>query len=128
MVLTVVEAGRLGGQAVSRKRGREFYRRIGQQGQAALRQKHPGMARTWGSMGGRPRKPTLAEIMGEAGNKLKEVVAGSPSTIPGSPRPEVYPSTQSQLNANLSSEIKPPKELMGVRNGKKEAYTSDKGD
>ena len=63
--LTVREAGRLGGLAVLRKRGREFYSEIGRQGQRIVRERYPGMPSVWGKMGGRPRKPTLADIMGE---------------------------------------------------------------
>jgi len=31
-----------------------------------MRSKYPGMAADWGRKGGRPRKPDLAEVMGEA--------------------------------------------------------------
>lgn len=67
MTLTVVQAGRKGGRSTLRKRGRAFYVHIGRIGQLATRKKHPGMARIWGKMGGRPKKPTLHEIMGENG-------------------------------------------------------------
>ena len=65
MTMTVVEAGRKGGLAVRDKRGREFYQAIGSLGQKAMREKYPGMAKVWGRMGGRPKKPTLVEIEGE---------------------------------------------------------------
>lgn len=78
MVVTVVEAGRLGGLAVLRKRGREFYSFIGRQGQAAMRKKYPRMARVWGKMGGRPRKPSLSLIMGDKGQKNEKEVADPP--------------------------------------------------
>ncbi len=67
MSISVVEAGRRGGLAVLRKRGREFFSIIGRKGQTAMRRKYPGMASTWGRMGGRPKKPDLTEIMGEEG-------------------------------------------------------------
>ena len=67
MEMTVVEAGRKGGHATLRKRGRQFFVDIGREGQAAMRAKYPGMAGVWGRMGGRPRKLTLSEIMGEKG-------------------------------------------------------------
>ena len=67
MAITVVQAGRKGGRSTLRRRGRKFYAHIGKIGQLAMRKKYPNMARTWGKMGGRPRKPTLTEIMGETG-------------------------------------------------------------
>jgi general stress protein YciG len=63
--LSVTEAGRRGGQTVFRKRGREFYRQIGAKGQQKMRERHPNMASQWGKLGGRPRKPSLNEIVGE---------------------------------------------------------------
>ena len=65
MGISVNEAGRKGGLAVLRKRGRTFFVEIGSKGQAATRQKYPGMAREWGKLGGRPKKPGIDE-MGEA--------------------------------------------------------------
>ena len=67
MTLTVVQAGRKGGRSTLRKKGRDFYVHIGKMGQLAMRKKYPNMARNWGKLGGRPKKPTLAEIMGETG-------------------------------------------------------------
>ena len=57
--VSVSEAGRKGGLSCLRNRGRAFYVEIGKKGQAAMRLKHPGMARDWGKRGGRPRKPRL---------------------------------------------------------------------
>lgn len=57
--LTVVEAGRKGGLAVLRNKGREFFVQIGAKGQRELRKRYPGMASEWGRRGGRPRKNTL---------------------------------------------------------------------
>lgn len=71
MMLTVQQAGKIGGLTTSKKMGREFYVHIGRKGQEAVRRKYPNMARIWGRMGGRPRRPTLAEIMGEEGQILK---------------------------------------------------------
>jgi general stress protein YciG len=65
--MNVVEAGRKGGLTVLRKLGREFYVRIGQQGQIVMRQKYPNMASAWGKKGGRRKKPNLEEKMGENG-------------------------------------------------------------
>lgn len=66
MSLTVAEAGKLGGLKLLRTRGHDYFVAIGRKGQAAMRRRYPGMATEWGKLGGRPRKPKLAEIMGEA--------------------------------------------------------------
>jgi hypothetical protein len=65
MTMTVSEAGRLGGLATSHRKGHKFFVKIGKKGQKVTRKRYPGMASIWGAMGGRPRKPTLAEIEGE---------------------------------------------------------------
>jgi len=86
MSMTVAEAGRRGGLKTSRTRGKEFYQKIGLKGQKTMRRKYPDMARFWGKLGGRPKKPTLAEIMGEYEEKNKEEEnAGSPSILLDSP-------------------------------------------
>ncbi len=54
--MDVIEAGRKGGLTALNKLGREFYVRIGQEGQRSMRRKYPNMAREWGKRGGRPRK------------------------------------------------------------------------
>jgi general stress protein YciG len=63
---TVQEAGRLGGLKLLHNRGRRHFIEIGRTGQQAMRGKYPGMASEWGKRGGRPRKRSLADIMGEA--------------------------------------------------------------
>jgi hypothetical protein len=67
MSTSVTKAGRKGGLTVLNKRGHSFYSAIGKKGQAVMRRKYPTMAAKWGRLGGRPRKPTLDEIMGENG-------------------------------------------------------------
>ena len=62
MGITVNEAGRKGGLACLRKRGRDFFVDIGRRGHSAMRQKYPGMAREWGKLGGRPRKSSLDDM------------------------------------------------------------------
>ena len=64
---SVREAGRLGGQAVLKRKGKAYFVNIGRLGQIAMRQKYPNMASVWGKKGGRPKKPNLEEIMGENG-------------------------------------------------------------
>jgi len=67
MSLTVAQAGRRGGLRLLQTRGRDHFVVIGRRGQAAMRRRYPGMATEWGKRGGRPRKLTLVEYMGEAG-------------------------------------------------------------
>jgi hypothetical protein len=62
MPITVYEAGRLGGLTVLHKHGRVFFVEIGRKGQRVTRQKYPGMASTWGKLGGRPRKLHLKDM------------------------------------------------------------------
>lgn len=56
VVPTVREAGRRGGRRTLEKHGRSFFSVIGSKGQVRMREKWPGMAKTWGARGGRPRK------------------------------------------------------------------------
>jgi general stress protein YciG len=80
---TVRDAGRKGGLSCLRNWGRDFFVEIGKKGQLEMRRKHPGMARNWGKRGGRPRKPTLDEIVGE---KRKNHEGGSgPACVALSP-------------------------------------------
>jgi len=62
MGITVNEAGRRGGLRTLQKHGSEFFVRIGQKGQEVMRARYPGQAREWGKLGGRPRKPHLANM------------------------------------------------------------------
>jgi len=64
--ISVGEAGKRGGLACLRNKGHAFFVEIGKKGQLAMRQKYPGMASQWGRKGGRPRKPKLNEIVGQA--------------------------------------------------------------
>lgn len=66
VAMTVREAGRRGGLSCLRNQGRRFFVEIGKKGQFEMRRKHPNMAGKWGKMGGRPKRLTLREIMGEA--------------------------------------------------------------
>ena len=61
-MVTVNEAGQIGGLSVLRKHGREFYAQIGKKGQSVMRQKYPGKASEWGKLGGRPRKLPLPDV------------------------------------------------------------------
>jgi len=59
VVMTVEEAGRIGGLTVMKNKGRNFYVQIGRKGQSKMRKLYPGMASAWGKKGGRPRKKSL---------------------------------------------------------------------
>ena len=69
MSLTVAQAGKRGGLKLLQTRGHNHFVVIGRKGQAAMRQKYPGMAGRWGKLGGRPRKPILDSIVGEKSKK-----------------------------------------------------------
>jgi len=69
--ISVAEAGKKGGLATLRTRGRHYFVSLGRKGQTAMRLKYPGMAAQWGRLGGRPRKPNL-EQMGEKARISKE--------------------------------------------------------
>ena len=57
--ITVSEAGRKGGLALLRKRGKKHFVEIGKKGQEEMKKRYPGMASEWGKKGGRPRKNNL---------------------------------------------------------------------
>jgi hypothetical protein len=61
MGMSTNEAGRLGGLSTLRKKGRDYFVKIGRRGQQQLRCRYPDMASTWGRMGGRPRKRRLQD-------------------------------------------------------------------
>jgi hypothetical protein len=69
MTITVIEAGRKGGLKVLDTHGRDFFVRIGRKGQRAMRTKYPDMAKLWGKLGGRPKKPSIGLVMGERSEK-----------------------------------------------------------
>ena len=57
---TVEEAGRKGGLALLRKRGKKHFVEIGRKGQVEMRKRYPiSMASEWGKKGGRPRKNNI---------------------------------------------------------------------
>jgi hypothetical protein len=63
--ISVGEAGKRGGLACLRNKGHAFFVAIGKKGQLAMRHKYPNKASEWGKGGGRPRKLTLNQIVGE---------------------------------------------------------------
>ena len=71
MGITVEEAGRRGGLALLRNRGRAHFAQIGKKGQLTMRREYPGMAHEWGKKGGRPRKLKLDNGGEGAKNSMK---------------------------------------------------------
>ena len=57
--LSVREAGRRGGLALLKKKGKRHFSKIGKKGQEIMKQRYPNMASVWGKKGGRPRKNNL---------------------------------------------------------------------
>lgn len=69
MSITVKEAGKRGGLALLRRRGREHFAEMGKRGQESMREKYPHMAQQWGRLGGRPKKPRLGKLAEEHRSK-----------------------------------------------------------
>lgn len=65
--ITVSDAGRLGGLETLRRHGRQHFAAAGRRGQEVVAHYYTAEdRRRWGSLGGRPKKPRLAD-MGEKG-------------------------------------------------------------
>jgi hypothetical protein len=66
-IVTVSEAGRLGGLETLRRHGRQHFVAAGCRGQEVIAHCYTAEdRRRWGRLGGRPRKPRLADV-GEKG-------------------------------------------------------------
>jgi len=63
--ITVAEAGRRGGRATLENQGVDFFSRIGKKGGKRTAQLYADLLREFGRKGGRPRRPTLDQYMGE---------------------------------------------------------------
>ena len=59
--LTVVEAGRRGGQKTLERYGIEYFREIGRKGGEVTTRKYQKLLAWWGQQGGRPRRPKLGD-------------------------------------------------------------------
>jgi uncharacterized protein len=66
--ITVSEAGRRGGQATLQNRGLEHFQKIGRRGGKVTADKYRELLSEFGKKGGRPRRLSLDEYMGE-GNR-----------------------------------------------------------
>lgn len=65
--LTVAEAGRRGGIATRDRRGIKFLRQIAKKGGATTKARWGHLYSEFGKKGGRPKRPTLDESVGEEG-------------------------------------------------------------
>ena len=67
--ISVKAAGRRGGMTTRERYGSDFYRRIGRMGGERTRALYAELLKEFGKQGGRPRRPTLDEYMGEEAGK-----------------------------------------------------------
>ena len=63
--ISVQEAGRRGGIATRDRRGVEFLREIAKKGGETTKRRYGHLFSQFGKRGGRPRRPTLGESVGE---------------------------------------------------------------
>jgi general stress protein YciG len=63
--VTVQEAGARGGRATRENKGVDFFKRIGAKGGRRTAELYADLLKEFGKRGGRPRRPTLDESMGE---------------------------------------------------------------
>ena len=66
--ISVREAGRRGGIATRDRHGIEFYRQIGARGGESTKKLYAHLFSEFGKKGGRPKRPTLSELVGEEGH------------------------------------------------------------
>ena len=67
--ISVREAGRRGGNSTLQRRGIEFYRQIGRKGGKKTAEVYKEVLKHFGSMGGRPRRPSVTQNPGEEDHK-----------------------------------------------------------
>ena len=67
--LTVKQAGQRGGSRTLERHGREFFQAIGKKGGKRTAKLYRELLSDFGKRGGRPRRPTLDEYMGEEAGK-----------------------------------------------------------
>lgn len=77
--ITCREAGRRGGTATrDRFAGTDFYQRIGAKGGKRQKELYSDLLAEYGRLGGRPRRPSLNEHVGEGDHHKKEEIYGRP--------------------------------------------------
>ena len=70
--ITVAEAGRRGGRTTLERLGTDFFREIGRKGGLRTKELYGSLFKEYGRRGGRPRRPSLDEYLGEeAKNKRR---------------------------------------------------------
>jgi general stress protein YciG len=84
--ITVRQAGRRGGTRTLERHGREHFQAIGRKGGNRTAELYRDLLSEFGKRGGRPRRPTLDEYMGEEAGKKKEALR---SVHPASPPPTI---------------------------------------
>ena len=81
--LTVKQAGARGGSRTLERHGREFFQTIGRKGGKRTAKLYRGLLSDFGKRGGRPRRPTLDEYMGEeTGEKREALRSVRPASSP----------------------------------------------
>ena len=60
-LISTREAGKKGGLVTRERYGRQYYVRAGRRGAIATINRHRDKLASWGRLGGRPRKPMIAE-------------------------------------------------------------------
>ena len=67
--ISVRQAGQRGGSRTLERHGREFFQAIGKKGGQRTAKLYRELLSDFGKKGGRPRRPTLDEYMGEEAGK-----------------------------------------------------------
>ena len=66
--ITVAHAGQRGGRSTLQRHGVEFFRKIGRRGGTRTAELHRSLFKQFGATGGRPKRPTFTQDMGEKGH------------------------------------------------------------
>lgn len=81
--ISVKEAGRRGGTATrDRFAGTDFYQRIGAKGGKRQKELYSDLLAEFGKLGGRPKRPSLEDSMGEESSQKKESAVGPGGSPP----------------------------------------------
>jgi general stress protein YciG len=75
--ISVRQAGQRGGSRTLERHGREFFQAIGRKGGRRTADLYHDLLGEFGKRGGRPRRPSLNEYMGEEEGKKKEAILRS---------------------------------------------------
>lgn len=67
--ITVVEAGQRGGRSTLKRQGVQFFKKIGKKGGQRTKELYGELLSEFGKKGGRPKRPTLHNSMGEKGQQ-----------------------------------------------------------